>query len=245
MIPKKPFITHSISLTQKHGQKLVALLAWIVVALLFLGYKTINGYSFKELFLQFGTVLTTPLGPFLFILIYTLRPILFFPASILTIAGGAIFGPIGVLWVVVGSNLSALVAYGIGRFFGSGLIDETAEGVILRYAQRMRQNGFITILIMRFIYLPYDLVNYFSGILKIDWRKFIVATALGSIPGTAFYTLFGASFQNLDQALSGQLPKLNPIILAISLTMFVVSLLLSWYFKKIERKSNRQLQGKR
>ena len=238
MIPKTPRIARSTSLIQKNGQKLVALSIWIVVALLFLGYKTSNGYSFKEMLLQLGNILATPIGPLLFILLYTLRPILFFPASILTIAGGAIFGPIGVLWVVIGSNLSALVAYGIGRFFGSGLIDETAEGVIQRYAQRMRQNGFITILIMRFIYLPYDLVNYLSGILKIDWRKFIFATALGSIPGTAFYTLFGASFQNLDQALSGQLPKLNPIILAISLTMFVVSLLLSWYFKKIERKSN-------
>ena len=67
MIPKTPRIARSTSLIQKNGQKLVALSIWIVVALLFLGYKTSNGYSFKEMLLQLGNILATPIGPFLFI----------------------------------------------------------------------------------------------------------------------------------------------------------------------------------
>lgn len=45
-------------------------------------------------------------------------------------------------------------------------------------------NSFETVLIMRFIFLPYDLVNYLAGILRIDLKAFILATLLGSIPGT-------------------------------------------------------------
>ncbi len=85
--------------------------------------------------------------------------------------------------VVVASNLSAMVAYTIGRFFGAGILDQSASsGVLQSYADRMRRNSFETVLIMRFIFLPYDLVSYFSGFLRIRWQGFLLATALGSIP---------------------------------------------------------------
>lgn len=225
----------SSSFLSKHGQKLAALGVWVVLIAAFFIYTSVNNIAFNEIPGLLESIISVPV---FFIAFYALRPILFFPASILTLAGGAIFGPIGVLYVIIGANSSAMVAYLVGRFFGQNLIDEDADGIIQRYSQRMRENSFETIMIMRFIFLPYDLVNYLGGLLNINWLAFLLATAIGSIPGTIFFTLAGASFGNLENALSGEPPSLDPVVLGISVTMFVVSMLLSRYFKR--REANRE-----
>ena len=225
----------SQTFVQKHGLKMAALAVWGVLIASFVIYTRQNNIALNEIPRLLETIISMPL---FFVTFYALRPILFFPASILTIAGGAIFGPIGVLYTVIGSNASAMLAFFIGRFFGGSLIDEEADGIIQRYSRRLRDNSFETILIMRFIYLPYDLVNYLGGLLRVDWKAFLLATAVGAIPGTIFFTLAGASFENLDKALSGELPDLNPLTLGISISMFVISLILSRYFKRRESKNN-------
>ena len=185
----------------------------------------------------------TVYGPVIFILLYTLRPLAFFSAALLTIAGGFLFGPLGgVLATVIGANLSASLAYVVGRVLGSGVLDqENSAGVMRRYASRMRNNSFETILIMRFVFLPYDLVNYLAGFLHINYRPFILATILGSIPGTISFALLGATLspngiRNLF--VSGELPGLDGRVLLASAAMFVVSLLLSRYFKRRERNAS-------
>ncbi|MBI5080884.1 MAG: TVP38/TMEM64 family protein [Chloroflexi bacterium] len=171
-------------------------------------------------------------GPLLYILLYAIRPLILFPSTPLTLAGGFIFGPVwGVLYTILASNSSAMVAYFVGRYFGQGLLPEgESNNFVQRYATRLRQNSFETILIMRFIFMPYDLVNYFAGFLQIRWLPFILATALGSIPGTIAFIGFGASIERFD----GAIPSLNPTTLTASLVIFVISLLLARVFKKRE-----------
>lgn len=231
---------NSRTFLQKHGQKLVALAIWAVIIVGYTVYAQLNDLSFVELFESTTEFLFGPLGPVLYIILYALRPILFFPASVLTVAGGAIFGPIGILYVVIGANTSAMVAYSIGRFFGDGLLTEgESQTIIQRYADRMRANSFETILIMRFIFLPYDLVNYLGGFLRINWKAFLLATILGSIPGTIAYTLFGATV-SLEEVLSGNLPEFNPVVFGISIFMFVASLALSRIYRRREARRAEQ-----
>jgi uncharacterized membrane protein YdjX (TVP38/TMEM64 family) len=94
----------------------------------------------------------------------------------------------------------------------------------------MRENSFETVMIMRFIFLPYDAVSYLAGFLRIKYLPFILATALGSIPGTMAFIGFGASIETFD----GVLPKLNPVTLGFSVAIFIVSIALSRIFKKRE-----------
>ncbi len=96
------------------------------------------------------------------------------------------------------------------------------------YTTRLREHSFETIFIMRLIFLPYDLVNYLAGFLRIQWIPFIVATALGALPGTLAFTLFGASIERFD----GGIPALNPWVLAASVALFLVSLALSRIIKR-------------
>ncbi len=167
-------------------------------------------------------------GLLAFGLAYLARPILLFPASIATVASGLLFGPVvGVLAVVVAANASAMLAYVIGRALAGGSRrgaagDEGDEhaGLVRRWGDRMRSNSFETVFVMRLLFLPYDLVNYASGALRIRWTSFLLATALGTLPGTIAFVLLGASIERLDEGFGG----INPWTIVASVAIFVVSI---------------------
>lgn len=171
-------------------------------------------------------------GPVIYILAYAIRPLILFPSTLLTLAGGFVFGPVlGVVYTIIASNISATIAYFVGRFFGEGLFkDDGSDNLVQRYARRMRDHSFETVLVMRFIFLPYDAVSYVAGFLRIRYWPFILATALGSIPGTLAFIGFGASIERFD----GSAPRLNPVILGFSIVIFIVSIALSRIVKKRE-----------
>lgn len=169
-------------------------------------------------------------GVFAYVLVYLARPIVLFPASVLTIVGGILFGPIlGVAVVVVAANASAMLAYGVGRLLGRapGDPDTTTAPVeaslARRWSNRMRDNSFETVLVMRLLFLPYDLVNYLSGVLRLRWLPFLLATALGSLPGTVSFVLLGASLDRVDEGLGG----IDAATLVASVMIFAASLLIA------------------
>lgn len=211
----------------KHWQKLILVLFW---AMLISGY-VIYALGSNESPLQTLRALVTflskhPLGPLIFIGVYTLRPLILFSASLLTLAGGALFGPVwGIIYTIIGSNLGASLAYILGRFLGKDTVSTNQS--LQSYVDRMRQNSFETVFFMRLIFLPYDLVNYAAGFLKIRYVPFILATMLGSLPGTVSFVLFGAS-SGLDKGT----PSFDWRIFAVSIVIFVLSLLASRWLKR-------------
>jgi uncharacterized membrane protein YdjX (TVP38/TMEM64 family) len=223
------------SFLQKHGTKLLALLFWGALVGGYYLYANANDLTLADSLQLIVDFLTASLlGPLFYMVIYALRPLIFFPATVLTLLGGFLFGPIGILWTIIGSNASAMVAYGVGRYFGRGVLDDDANtSVIQKYTQRMRQNSFETVLIMRLLFLPYDLVNYAAGFLKIRWQPFILATAIGSIPGTISFVLFGGSFGTLAELVAGDV-QVNPVTLILSIALIVVSIGLSRLIKRRE-----------
>ena len=159
---------------------------------------------------------------------------------VLTLGAGFLFGPVwGIVLTIIGANLGASLAYLIGRYFGRGVLEssEGDAGFAGHYAERLRNNSFETVLTMRFIFLPYDLVNYLAGFLRVRYTAFILATILGSLPGTIAFVLFGAS---TDGDFSGGLPSLDPAVLIASVVIFVASLGLSRVFKNRERRKEAQ-----
>lgn len=219
---------------QRHWTKGIALVFWLIVLGSYYWYTRQNNLTLADSVKTIANLLTDGLsGPILYMIIYAIRPLLFFPATILTLLGGFLFGPIGILYTIVGSNASAMVTFGIGWFFGQDILDKEGTGVIQRYTRRMRENSFETVLIMRLIFLPYDLVNYASGFLKINWQAFLAATAVGSVPGTVSFVLFGASFGTLDELLAGNV-RLNPVTVIASVVIIGISFALSRYIKKKE-----------
>ncbi len=157
-------------------------------------------------------------GPVAFIIFYAVRPLVLFPAAILTILGGLAFGAVeGVLWTVIAANLSTAVTYAVGRFFGSEAIVDKVRGLLGRFLDRAVDHPFETTLIMRLLYLPFDMVGYVAGFFRLRFVPFMLGSALGTLPGTVAFVGFGASVDSLDEGL----PSFDPRILLASLALAV------------------------
>ncbi len=227
-------ITAAPSFWVRHWQKVLALLFWVLLIGGYGWYAWRNSLSPREAAAALVDLLRGGAGPLLYIGVYLLRPLVLFPATVLTVVGGIVFGPVlGTIYTLLGSNGSALVAYAVGRFFGGSTPLAENDGTLGRYITRLRENSFTTIMTMRFIFVPYDLVNYLAGILRIGWRPFLLATALGSLPGTLAFVLFGASFKG-DIATAEF--SFDPRVFIASALIFVVSIAISRYFKRSETK---------
>ena len=235
-------------------QRGVVAAIWIGALIAWRQWQTSNDLSTTEAGQRFIDAIEGAWwGVAAFVGVYLIRPLVLFPASVITVMAGVLFGPWwGVAIVVVAANASAMVAYGVGRLLGrapgeagddstagdavtaadaatTGADEEmSSDSLAARWSNRLRENSFETVFIMRLIFLPYDLVNYLCGALRIRWAPFLLATALGSLPGTISFVLLGASLERIDQGLDG----INPWAIVASVAIFVVSIVISRVVKR-------------
>ena len=221
-------------------QRGLVLALWLTIFLFWRGYQNSNDLSTTEAGQRFIDAIDAAWwGVFAYIGVYLVRPLVLFPASVLTVMGGVLFGPwLGVVVVVIAANMSAMVAFGVGRLLGTVPDADAADAAdvagdenlsfVARWSERLREHSFETVFIMRLLFLPYDLVNYVCGALRIRWTSFLLATALGSLPGTISFVLLGASLERVDQGLDG----INPLAIVASVAIFVVSIVISRLLRK-------------
>ena len=204
------------------------IIAAIIYSVQYLGIKDyLTPNKIRESILMFG-----PLAPFGFILIYNLSSILFLPGSILSIAGGAIFGPaLGTVYVVIGATLGATLAFLISRYFARSFFEDIVEKKypkIREYDEKLEKNGFMTVLFFRLVpVFPFNGLNFALGLTKVKVRDYFLATLIGIIPGTFAYVYLGNSLAEMN---------LTNIIYAIILIV-LLSLSLKVYNSKRKRKN--------
>ncbi|MCB0108051.1 MAG: TVP38/TMEM64 family protein [Caldilineaceae bacterium] len=224
-----------------HRRKLKALGIglWLLLIGAYLAYLWVNQLSAAQALDQIVTLLETPWGPILYILIYTFSPLIFFSAAALAVTGGCIFGAgsltnlaLAMLYTTIGSLGAAQVAYWMGCYFGADLLP-AHENMATRYAERMRRHSFMTVLIMHLLFLPYELVNYLAGIVRVNRLSFLVATFLGSLPGLFTFIPFGASL-DMKKMMAGEGPEVSWRLLLLSLGVLVVSLVTARTLRKRE-----------
>lgn len=161
----------------------------------------------------------SPYSFLLLLAIYIIRPVLLLPITLLTVFAGFLYGAFwGTLYSLIASLLSASIAYFIGRFLRGDKIKLQGN-----WLERLRERSFETVLTSRLIFLPGDLVNYACGFLKISFTAFLLATALGGLPGLLVGVFAGASLETF----SADGFRLNPWYIVASLVLLVVSLLVS------------------
>ncbi|ANX12792.1 hypothetical protein ABE41_012295 [Fictibacillus arsenicus] len=173
---------------------IIMLSAAILVLLVLWLQKNYKGFSpeeFRNWIMQWGL-----LAPFLFILLYTVRPFVLFPSSIFAITSGLSFGFYwGCLYTYLGSLGGGLVTYyavnRLGRFKKSKQWKNERYNKIRSNIER---EGFRYVLLLRLLpVLNYDLVSYLTSITKVKFKDYAIATAIGIIPGTIAYTYLGTS----------------------------------------------------
>lgn len=206
----------------------VAILIFWGVALIGALYGYLSaGLTFNEL-VEFTQKLVQQSGiwaPAVYILFYSFRSLVFFPASLLTIISGMLFGPwFGLLYTLIGENISANVSFVVGRYLLSDLEGyiHNKNQLFSRITNHIQGNGFLAVLFMRLAYLPFDLVGYSSGILKLNQKDFALGTLLGTIPGLMAYTFLGSSFINIDFLLLGSIVLLASLLCAVLLKAYLL-----------------------
>ena len=217
--------TDVLNSIKHHAPKLIAATLWIAAIFAFNQYQTAQGLTTTQTAINiFDGITMTIWGPLLYILIYAIRPVTFFPATALTILAGIFFGLVwGTVLTVIAATLAAGVAYMVGRFFGANLkLERTALGNSIT---ALRENTFSAVLTMRLIFLPFDLVSYAAGILRTKFVPFILATFIGIILGTATFVSIGASLNVAEFEANGfSFDLFAPQFLLLSAAIFVVSL---------------------
>lgn len=131
-------------------------------------------------------------APVLYVLIYAAATALAIPGSILTLAGGAMFGVAwGTVYTTLGANIGANVAFGVGRFLGRDGVRKLAGERLDALDKATNEHGFRGLLTLRLIpAVPFNALNFGSGLTSMSWGTYAVATLVGILPGTIVYTMF-------------------------------------------------------
>ncbi len=162
-------------------------------------------------------------APILFLLLYALATVLFVPGSLLTVAGGALFGPIwGTLWNLSGATLGATLAFVTARYVASDWVSRRAGERLGRLMRGVEEEGWRFVAFVRLVPLfPFNLMNYAFGLTRIRLGEYVVASFVCMAPGAIAYTYLGYAGR---EAASGQAGAIRKALLALGLLAAVAFL---------------------
>ncbi len=194
--------------------------------LLMLILFSIGAYFFKQnalTILDWSKTLG-PFAPVFFLLLYCLATVFFVPTVFLTLAGGALFGPvIGTLLNLLGACLGAACAFCISRYF---VFDWLAMKNFSRINQLVagaeRQGWRFVALLRLFPIIPFHLVNYGLGVTRIPFSHYFIATSIFLIPTEILFTYCGYAgmdFMIHPQSLSS---TMNLVLLFCFIGVFLI-----------------------
>ncbi|MGI8680774.1 MAG: TVP38/TMEM64 family protein, partial [Mycobacteriales bacterium] len=164
-----------------------------------------------------GTGLFGALG---FALLYALLSLLPLPATVFTLAAGAVFGVArGLPIVVLGATLGATAAFYLGRVLGRDAVQHFTGARLQTLDRYLARRGFWAVLAARLVpIVPFTALNYLSGLTAVRAPSYLIATILGILPGTTAYVAVGAYG---DQP--GSLPFLTALGTLLLLTVVGVT----------------------
>ena len=162
-------------------------------------------------------------GPALFMALYALATILFLPGSILTLAGGALFGPVwGTLWNLTGATIGAAIAFLIARYLGADWMTQRAGPRLTKLNAGVTSEGWRFVAFVRLVpVFPFNLLNYALGLTRIPFLAYVLATWIFMLPGALAYTWLGHAGR---QALGGGEGMIRNILIALALIATVTFL---------------------
>jgi len=157
-----------------------------------------------------------PWGPLAFVVIYILTVVAVFPATILTVAAGALFGAVlGVILVSIASTTGASLAFLIGRYFARDAIEKWLSGNMMfrRLEMMTEDHGPMIVALVRLVPLfPFNLVNYGFGLTKLPFRTFVFWSWLCMLP---FTIVFVVGTDILVSFSEGEVPWVLIVVLVV------------------------------
>lgn len=168
-------------------------------------------FSFSQLYIRYGGSVSVELAademeklgimaPAIFLMACTLRGVLFLPCGLFSALGGIVFGKLqGTLLTIFGLTAGSILTFYLSRHIGRDWVRRTLRHRYDKYEGYISRDFPYSIFLMRVVPLmPYDAVSCIAGISKVGAGRFIVDTAIGSIPGTFTYVYLGDSLRSMS-----------------------------------------------
>jgi uncharacterized membrane protein YdjX (TVP38/TMEM64 family)/rhodanese-related sulfurtransferase/sulfur relay (sulfurtransferase) complex TusBCD TusD component (DsrE family) len=167
------------------------------------------------------------LGPVLYMAVYAIATMLFLPGSVLTLAGGALFGPVwGTLYSLTGATLGATAAFLIARYLASDWVSRKASGWTKQLIEGVEQEGWRFIAFVRLVPLfPFNLLNYALGLTRIGLLAYVVGSYVFMFPGALAYTYLGYAGREAVAGGEGLIQKGLLALALLGLVAFLPSLI--------------------
>ncbi|MBI3008146.1 MAG: TVP38/TMEM64 family protein, partial [Candidatus Omnitrophica bacterium] len=100
-----------------------------------INFSGVTEEGFKEKVNSFGIW-----GPVLYVIVYLLRPLILFPAGVLSASAGLIWGPAkGFFILQIGANISAVAEFFLARYFGRELIKKYLKGKMTNLDEKIEK----------------------------------------------------------------------------------------------------------
>lgn len=128
-----------------------------------------------------------PLLPLLFFLFYAVVAVAPVPRTVLTVTSGVLFGPILGSVIALGATAVSATSALLGvRAVGRDRVARHLTHPAVRTIdERLARRGWLAVAALRMIPMaPFSIVNYCCGLSSVRVRPYLVATLVGSAPGT-------------------------------------------------------------
>jgi uncharacterized membrane protein YdjX (TVP38/TMEM64 family) len=135
------------------------------------------------------------IGVGIFVIVYALIASACVPASPLTLAAGAFFGPvIGSLASLTGLAASAGLGFLIARYIARAPLERRLKKSPRFHMidRAIGQEGWKIVGLLRLCPLPFGITNYAYGLTSIDFWHYLAATVIGVLPSTVIFVYMGA-----------------------------------------------------
>ena len=176
----------------------ILLLIAIILAAVLISLEATQA-SFAERFEK--TILSMGMwGVLASILLMILHSLIPFPAELLAIANGMIYGPIwGTVITWTGAMCGAYLAFALARALGRPFVElMIAKKNWHSLDERASRRGAHFVFFARFVpVISFNLINYAAGLTKISWWSFTWATGLGILPLTALMVVMGDRIETI------------------------------------------------
>lgn len=188
------------------NNKIVILILFIIIVSLAKIYDLDNYFTFENLKTQKNILENFILNNYvltivLFILLYITCVTFLVPvATVLTLSGGFLFGPLwGTLFVNIGATIGAVFSFLFARYILGANIQSKYKKELTKFNYELESNKYQYLFSLRFLPIfPFFLINFLCGVTSLDLKSFFITTSLGIIPGSFVYTYAGSRLSQIN-----------------------------------------------
>ncbi len=135
------------------------------------------------------------LGPLAVIGLMLVHTVLPFPAEVVTLVAGAVYGPwLGLLFTWIGAMAGGMAGFALARWIGHPLLRRWLPPRAKEISERwIGDHAAWSLLVLRLLpFVSFNLINYAAGLSEVDFWTFLWTMAVGILPFSILLVLLGA-----------------------------------------------------